>query len=1055
MKAASNVRATAHLLGRRIDLRWKNPAASEFPASVPFVGVRVLRKERTFPETATDGDLVFSGLVADGTLRAEVSDRGLSPLTTYYYTVFTLDSSGAVHADDGCRVSAFATESYDLAERYYRLLPAIHQRLDRPLRKDEIASLPAFVRAALEALPPALQNKGQLRRLFHALFAPHDLSRSFAEGLPHVQDPALARPEFLLPLARSLGWELDRTLPVYRKRNEIRDAPRQYRGVGTIPNLRGIVTRYARWYAQVAEIDERIVRSNAAPMLNVYSVALDNGVWRGADDAAPFLGFGAGNDQATGTGGPPETPARLTGNVLGPFHLRPGMELALSTDGRPPSRVRFHQGDFKDIAQATGAEVVAVLSRLLPEIRCELALGRIALASHTLGDKSTLEVQSLASSAVTLEGAPRGRLATFTDAQGRQRLFYQVNDPLARTEKWEAAASVARRPEEGGAPVSSAIAPTSPSDTVRFKVFRGGEWGPSIAFPTAGAPAGDPAATRLPNGDLFVAWVENPGTGLSRIRFRTGTPRSPTSAVLRGRRSGPFPVTPGMRLLFNRADAAPLGFEFVPQDFANPAQPTSLEVRAALAARLSSLVVTLALDGTLVLRTAAVGGSARLDLDLAASSAAEALGFEDENSAAAGEWGDDVDWQAPTDDLSLSVALPGSTTTPRIYADLHAITDTNGNVRLFWARHEAGRWAVRTARRVGGVWTGATTLSSAGGGCREPFAVMDASGRVFAFWSRCEVPGAIDDRWTLRFRRLLFAGTDVWLAESVNPVFPAAAADRQPALLRVNNLFQLFFQSTRTGSVDVWSATFNPATQTATAPNVMLIGPQADHVPTPLVLPDQRIGMLFRSDRGFDLARAATRYFPVSEGRVTFPAETPTLPFRPPSFRTEDSGTLRRFAGSVTPVHADESRRDRMRQWDDLTAYTPQGVNGETLSDNDLYTMGTVGLFLSPLISVDPLTPAMIERLREVLHRFLPIHVRAVVILAPRVDIEYVYSPTDIFEKYDDDHPDIDYYAGVQDSAAAELPGWSFLLSNTPGHISWDPGNPSSLLHRVFYEPPQ
>ncbi len=179
------------------------------------------------------------------------------------------------------------------------------------------------------------------------------------------------------------------------------------------------------------------------------------------------------------------------------------------------------------------------------------------------------------------------------------------------------------------------------------------------------------------------------------------------------------------------------------------------------------------------------------------------------------------------------------------------------------------------------------------------------------------------------------------------------------------------------------------------------------------------------------------------------------MPFRPPSFRTEDSGTLRRFAGSVTPVHADESRRDRMRQWDDLTAYTPQGVNGETLSDNDLYTMGTVGLFLSPLISVDPLTPAMIERLREVLHRFLPINVRAVVILAPRVDIEYVYSPTDIFEKYDDDHPDIDYYSGVQDSAAAELPGWSFLLSNTPGHISWDPGNPSSLLHRVFYEPPQ
>lgn len=1058
MKVVSSVRATPHQSGRRIDLHWKNPAAPAF-APHSFTGVKVVRKERTFPETPADGDLVLDGRVSDGTLRSDLSDQGLSPLTTYYYTLFTLDSSGAFHTGDGCRVSAFATASHHLPERYYRLLPAVHQKLDRPLRPDEIAGLPAFVQAALAALPPELAGKGPLRRLLQALLEPLDLARSFAEGLPQVQQASIARPEFLLPLARSLGWELDRTLPVYRQRNEIRDAPPQYREVGTIPNLRSIVNRYARWYTQVAELDERIARATAVPMLNVYSVALDGGVWRGADDAAPFLGFGAGNELATGGGGPPETAAELVGNLNEPFHLRPGMELVLSTDGRAPSRVRFHRGDFADIAQASAAEVASVLGRLLPEVRCAVLGTRLAVRSHTLGLKSTLEVQSLASSLVTLEGAPRGRIATFTDTQGRRRIFYHANDPLAEAEKWEAASSQHAGGQGGGAAAASFTAPLRPSGQIRTKVFRGGEWGPSLPFPSdEGAVVGEPAATALAGGVVFVAWVVNPGTGLSRLRYRLGTVRLPTPARLRGRRSGPFPVRPGMRLLLHRGDPTPLGFELVPQDFVNPQSPTSAEVVTALSARLPGVAVSLAVDGTLQLATVATGGTAHINLDLRASSAALALGFEEENHSANGDWGDEIDWQAATD-MPIGVAPPGDATTARHYADLQAITDTNGNVRLFWACHQAGTFRTFTARRVGAAWVGAITLSvSAGGGCREPFALMDASGRVWAFWSRREGVGTSDDRWTLRYRRLLFAGTDIWLAEPANPVLPLTASDRQPAALRIGTLFQLFFQSNRTGSSDVWSITFDPATGLVVPPGiptVMLIGPAADHVPTPLVLPDGRVGMLYRSDRGFDLARAATRHFPVTEGRVTFPAETPTLPERPPSFRTEDSGTLRRFSGSTSVVTADLSRLDRMRQWDDVLAYTPQGVMGEPLGDSDLYSRGTVGLFLSPIISADPLTPDMIERLREVLTRFLPINVRAVVILAPRVDIEKLYDPVDIFEDYYDDHPDIDYYVGPTDSSAVELPGWSFLLSNTPGHVSWNPAQPSSLFHRVFYEPPQ
>ncbi|XXT15198.1 hypothetical protein WME94_33605 [Sorangium sp. So ce429] len=1053
MKGVSAVRAAPSLIGRGVDLRWKNPAASAF-APAAFAGVRVVRKERTFPEAPDDGDVVYSGLVSDGSLRAELADRPLKPLTTYYYTLFTLDSAGDWYADSESKVAVFATESYDLAQRFYQLLPAVHQRLDRPLRGDEIAALPAEVQAALRALPPALAGRGQLRRFLHAALAPLDLMRSFAEGLPQVHDAAAARPEFLLPLAQSLGWSLDRTLPVYRQRNEIRDAPRQYRAVGTIPSLRSIVNRYARWYTQVAELDERIARSNAAPALNLHAVALDGGIWRGAEDAAPFLGFGAGNDQASGAGGPPASAALLTGNRTGPFRLRPGMELAISTDGRPPARVRFHAADFADITQAETAEVAAVLGRLLPEIRCEAepASGgeRLVLRSLSPGERSSLEVLQIASSLLTLESAPRGRLATFADASGRHRVFYEVNDPLAEAERWEAARALDRQ----ALGVGAQSAPLAPRGQVRYKTFRGGEWGPSIALPQDGAAQADPAAVVLPDGQVFVAWVESPGTGLSKIRFRTGAPRLPQPARLAGRRSGPFPVRPGMRLLIRGHFRDPLGFEFTAADFASPAGPTPAEVAAALSARLPGIRVTLGVDGTLRLDSAHVGGEAQLDIDLGASTAAEALGFEEENHAASGDWGDAIDWGAP-EDLPADIAPEGTAAQPRYHADLHAMVDQLGRVRLFWSAHAGGTWGVFTARRMDDVWTGAVTLSGAEGGAREPFALSDAAGRVWVFWSWRPGVGAADERWMLQRRRLADPAGDTWSAAAADPILPAAAADRQPAALLMGDLVQLFFRSNRMGSTDIWSCTFDPTTDTASGLSPMWIGAAADHAPTPLLLADGRLGMFFRSDRGFDLSRAATRWFAVPEGRATLPVEKSSAPARPPSFRIEDTGTLRRFAGTTSVVVADESRRDRMRQWDDLVAYTPQKPMGEPLEDGDLYTRGTVGLFLSPLISMDPLTQAMIERLSGVLRRFLPINVRAVVILAPRVDVEYVYAPQDIVERYEDDHPDIDRYAGPTDSAQAELPEWSFLLANTTGHISWNPADTTSLFHRVFFEPPQ
>jgi hypothetical protein len=105
-----------------------------------------------------------------------------------------------------------------------------------------------------------------------------------------------------------------------------------------------------------------------------------------------------------------------------------------------------------------------------------------------------------------------------------------------------------------------------------------------------------------------------------------------------------------------------------------------------------------------------------------------------------------------------------------------------------------------------------------------------------------------------------------------------------------------------------------------------------------------------------------------------------------------------------------------------------------------------------------PLTRQRVERLRPVLEQFLPIHARAVVILAPRAEIELVYPPgADIGEKYLDKYPVVEFYTGLGDSTAV-LPDWVLFLSatldNLPGdHVSADPAAPTTLRFRTYAPP--
>ena len=138
-----------------------------------------------------------------------------------------------------------------------------------------------------------------------------------------------------------------------------------------------------------------------------------------------------------------------------------------------------------------------------------------------------------------------------------------------------------------------------------------------------------------------------------------------------------------------------------------------------------------------------------------------------------------------------------------------------------------------------------------------------------------------------------------------------------------------------------------------------------------------------------------------------------------------------------------------------MLSYTPQRPAGDPPLDDEWYTRGTIGLFLSNVVPSGSLAQLQYQRLVQALHGFLPINVRTVIRLTPRVDIEFVYAPdVDLVEQFADVYPEIEYYAGLDDAAAAALPDWGFLLSNTLGQVSADAADLTTLRRRSYFPPP-
>ena len=196
--------------------------------------------------------------------------------------------------------------------------------------------------------------------------------------------------------------------------------------------------------------------------------------------------------------------------------------------------------------------------------------------------------------------------------------------------------------------------------------------------------------------------------------------------------------------------------------------------------------------------------------------------------------------------------------------------------------------------------------------------------------------------------------------------------------------------------------------------------------------------VLFRSDRNFALSQAGSMSPQVSQP-------------------VPDNGTVRRFAGTVTASPSDLPRMRTRRMFGDLLTYTPNRPDGAgALTEDELYTRGTVGLYVGRTAGGNALTQTEAARLHDFLQQFIPVNLRALVIVVAPADVESIYGAgVDIAEQFTDVYPFAEAMGPLADNAAAAMPAVTVLQSNDTSSLSADVASLATLQKRTYFPPIQ
>jgi phage tail-like protein len=789
-------------------------------------------------------------------------------------------------------------------------------------------------------------------------------------------------------------------------------------------------------------------------------------------------------------------PARVLGRKTEPFTLTNGATLTLVGHWTGLERYTVHAADFADITRATATELVAAINAQLTHTQAVREKnGSVSLATLATGAPARLAIDlSRSTTARALGFDPRNavgspgswseqidwsapldavslgpgllaELAATNDPAGGVRLAWAAHhDGLWRvvTTHWDdrtlagtanglflrsgagpwapvaglpssdvraiavdangtawiaTAAGVAlRRPDGSIAPPVPAL----PLDDIRDLVLGpdGTTWlatGAGLAIVAAngmlsilttadGLPTNDVRALALAgDGTLWLATAagavrRDPGGSLDVFSTAAGLPSNTVQAVALGPGGTVYLATTA-----GLAISAASGFAVVDGTRGLGAS----DARA----------VAVAADGTLWVATA--GGVSRQSPAGAWSTLDIARGLASDDTRSLAFAADGTAWVGTA--VGFCTIAPGGTVTR---------LDLIGG----GAVNPAGR-AVHTG------WAAPLELAGNPGGNREPFLAIDANSRTWLLWSSgvgVANPGA---SWGLRYRTY-DPTTRTWDLETVLTAPPngGRASDRTPAAQPVPAGMRVHFASDRRGGFSLYSVDVDMGG--AVGPLVPL--PEqasSDLFPTPLAV-GNALWLLFRSDANVSLAQTGSPPWGDEPAR---------------SARAPDNGAIRRYSGTVAADLNDLNRLRTRGVFGDLLSYTPNRPDGAgMLTEIELYTRGTVGLYVSRANQGAELTRQQAGRLNALLQRFIPINLRAVAIVVEAVDVEVV-DPTGhtLQDSYSDDYPFFAQLGPVTDSAAAAMPGLSLLHSNLADNVSASPADLTTLARRTYFPPLQ
>jgi hypothetical protein len=314
-----------------------------------------------------------------------------------------------------------------------------------------------------------------------------------------------------------------------------------------------------------------------------------------------------------------------------------------------------------------------------------------------------------------------------------------------------------------------------------------------------------------------------------------------------------------------------------------------------------------------------------------------------------------------------------------------AVVDDQLRLWLFWLERNGRRRQLKYNGRDGTGWLSPVPFpfppEVSGGEPQvdaDPFALYQPAGsntpaRLWLFWARrvAVLNQSRQTRWQVAYRVAKLVDQELeWGPVQTLPGderYDDGYSDREPAaLLDVNGVVELFWSSNRDRSWSIWQCTLEDLdTGVWSQPLQVTSSFYSQRAPLAYTSPAGGLRLLYRANDS------------VSYQSTIYQA-TRSVDFR--------------YAGATTVDSRNTAKNRRRGRFHDFQSYTSDAGRDGQRGEQEWYGRDTVGLYLTPT-SEDP---AIIARNRQVvqdvLQHFLPIQVRAVLIIEPAPHREAVYT---------------------------------------------------------------